>query len=72
MAELIEAGLESEQPQATLPEGESPWYTDPKTGFPVIKSLNTPSYKPPTTEEALEITEKVLMEGDLERAGILP
>lgn len=35
MAELIEAGLENEQPQATLPEGESPWYIDPKTGFPV-------------------------------------
>ena len=72
MAELIEAGLENDQPQATLPEGESPWYIDPKTGYPVIKSLNTPGYKPPTTEEALEITEKALMEGDLERAGVLP
>ena len=72
VAELIEAGLENEQPQATLSEGESPWYIDTKTGFPIIKSLNTPGYKPPTTEEALEMTEKVLLEGDLERAGILP
>ena len=72
MAELIEAGLDKDQPQATLSEGESPWYIDPKTGFPIIKSLNTPGYKPPTTEEALEITEKALLEGDLERAGILP
>lgn len=72
MAELIEAGLEEGQPQATLPEGESPWEIDPKTKFPVAKTLKLPGYKPPTLEESLALTEKVLLEGDLERAGILP
>lgn len=72
MAELIEAGLEKEQPLITLPEGEPPWHIDPKTGFPVTKTLNIPGYKPPTLEETQELIEKSLTEEDLHRAGLLP
>jgi len=72
MAELIEAGLDKDQPQTTLPEGESPWYIDPKTGFPVAKTLKIPGYKPPTLQETQELIEKSLYEEDLHRAGLLP
>lgn len=69
IAILLEEGLTVTAP-ANLPEGESAWYYDPKTGLPVSRTVNTPGFVPPTLAESLELIERCNEEEALSRAGL--
>jgi len=70
ISELLEKGLDA--PPVEKPrEGELPYVIDPKTGFPMARSLNTPGFVPPTPEESRAIIERANEEEDLRRAGLL-
>ena len=70
IADLLEKGMAAPQVE-TLPEGELPYYRNPKTGFLVSRTLTTSGYTPPTPEESQAIIERVHEEEDFRRAGLL-
>lgn len=69
IADFVQQGLERPRP-AALPKGESAWYYDPETGFPVSRTLNTPGFVPPTLPEFLALIERCNEEEALSRAGL--
>jgi hypothetical protein len=70
ISELLEKGLTA-PPAASLPEGGSPYVIDPKSGFPMARTLDIPGFVPPTVEESQAIIERANEEEDLRRAGLL-
>jgi hypothetical protein len=55
---LAEEELPCVTAPAKLAEGDSSWYFDQKTGFPVSRALNIPGFVPPTLAESLELIER--------------
>lgn len=70
IADLLEKGMDNPAAEV-LAEGEPPCVIDPKTGFPMARSLNTPGFVPPTVEESRALIERANEEEDLRRAGLL-
>jgi len=70
IADLLEKGMDTPSVEV-LPEGEVPYVIDPRTGFPMARSLKILGFVPPTVEESRSIIERANEEEDLRRAGLL-
>lgn len=68
IADLLQKGLTVTAP-TNLAEGEPSWYYNPKTGFPVSRTLNIPGFVPPTLAESLELIERCNEEEALSHVG---
>jgi plasmid stability protein len=73
VAELIESSLSRPAiniSRSVADNDKLPFDTDPVSGFPIARTLNTPGFVPLTAEESIALIQRANEEDDLQRAGL--
>ena len=69
-SELLKAGLEAPAPAARATDAQPVWHHDPRTGFPVIRSLAPPGTPKVSLQSSLKAMAEADESEDLRRAGL--